>query len=249
MHHFDEMAKALAGGLSRRQALRKVGGSLAGALLASMGLGKAWGATAKNCADYCKNHVGISPGNGNAYGQCVSNCSNCLLGGGHPCGASGCCTGGDMCNQHMVCVSPCDPVGDFCSEDSDCCSGGCCRASDGSADSTCADLSSDPANCGACGNACRPGTVCASGMCYGGTCRGACPAGSFCIDSSGTCNSPFVNGSPLPDELTCTAAVGAYVCASGVCDADNACGYANGTACSSDDECRSTHCVSGFCMA
>jgi hypothetical protein len=41
-NHFDELAMALAQGLTRRGALRCIGGGLAGALLASCGLGKAW---------------------------------------------------------------------------------------------------------------------------------------------------------------------------------------------------------------
>lgn len=41
-HQFDELAKALAGGISRREALRRVGGGLAGLFVASVGLGKAW---------------------------------------------------------------------------------------------------------------------------------------------------------------------------------------------------------------
>jgi hypothetical protein len=144
MHHFDEMAKALAGGLSRRQALRRAGGGLAGALLASLGLGQAWagGVTGRrtrmtraqagvvtgptNCADFCKNFLGIAPGNGNAFGKCVSNCSNCLLVGGGLCGASNCCTVGQVCSGG-ACVTPCGQTGADCTSSAQCCSdtGGC----------------------------------------------------------------------------------------------------------------------------
>src|SRR5262245_44803630 len=40
-HQFDELAKALAGGLSRREALRRLGGGMAVALLAVLGTGRA----------------------------------------------------------------------------------------------------------------------------------------------------------------------------------------------------------------
>jgi hypothetical protein len=38
-NHFDELAKSLAGGMSRREALRRFGLGLGGALLATFGLG------------------------------------------------------------------------------------------------------------------------------------------------------------------------------------------------------------------
>jgi hypothetical protein len=42
-HSFDELAKALAGEISRRETLRRLGGVLVGALLVSLGLKPAWG--------------------------------------------------------------------------------------------------------------------------------------------------------------------------------------------------------------
>ncbi|MDC0743071.1 MXAN_6577-like cysteine-rich protein [Polyangium mundeleinium] len=76
---------------------------------------------------------------------------------------------------------------------------------------TCKDLAYDPANCGACGNACGAGEVCADGqcgvVCLGGTtacgaacvdtdidpancgaCGAACPASAIC--AGGACTSP-----------------------------------------------------------
>src|SRR5262249_21147849 len=50
---FDEFAKALAGGISRREALRRIGGAGAGAMLASLGLAKAWGQGNSQCAQVC----------------------------------------------------------------------------------------------------------------------------------------------------------------------------------------------------
>ena len=95
-HHFDELSKVLAEGLTRRGALRQIGG-LAGGLLAAVGLGKAWAAPPPtNCAGFCRS-LGITPGGGNAYGKCVSNCSNCKDAGGIPCGADDCCVGDEVC--------------------------------------------------------------------------------------------------------------------------------------------------------
>lgn len=90
-NQFDELTKALAGGLTRREALTRIAGGFAGALLASMGLGKAWGQSpnaAPNayCEKFCRYECEISPGGGNAFGQCVSSCENCLNSGNFPTG-------------------------------------------------------------------------------------------------------------------------------------------------------------------
>jgi hypothetical protein len=62
------------------------------------------------------------------------------------------------------------------------------------------------------------------------------------------CVPKLANGTPLPSTpssvATCTAAVGARVCASGVCDPkDNACGLANGDGvCEASAQCRNDSC-------
>lgn len=43
-HRFDQLAKDLFRGLSRREALRRLGGTLAGGLFDSLGLDRAWAA-------------------------------------------------------------------------------------------------------------------------------------------------------------------------------------------------------------
>lgn len=96
-HFFDDLSKVLAEGLTRRGALQRIGGTLAGGLLAAVGLGKAWAAPPPtNCAGFCRS-LGFTPGGGNAYGQCVSNCANCKDAGGTPCGADDCCLGDEVC--------------------------------------------------------------------------------------------------------------------------------------------------------
>jgi len=79
-NRFDELTKALSGGMPRREALRRIAGGFAGALLASLGIGKAWGAPAPNsfCEKFCRDECGVNPGSGNAFGKCVSSCQNCL---------------------------------------------------------------------------------------------------------------------------------------------------------------------------
>lgn len=165
MHHFDDVAKALASGLTRRRALRRVGVGLAGALLGSLGLGRARGQapTPKNCADYCKNFLGIRPGHGNAYGQCVSNCATCLAAGGTACGADACCTDGQGCCDgtctDLTTTSDCGSCGNACPSDD-------CRAA------TCTD--------GVCGGT----PINEGGSCHDGA--GTCHDG-VCGDSAGVC--------------------------------------------------------------
>jgi hypothetical protein len=104
------------------------------------------------------------------------------------------------------------------------------------------------------------GSICstATGAC-GGACTvdADCPATDWC--ASGVCTPKTMNGSPLPAASpiggTCTVPNGTRVCASGVCDKDGECGYANGSGpCSSGDAgtsdagsgavvCRSGHCA------
>src|SRR5262245_48564787 len=97
--HFDELTKALASGVSRRDALKRFVGGVLGGLFAAVGLSKTAGAQGNSqntCPAYCRS-LGIDPGNGNAFGKCVSNCAKCREGGGTACGASGCCHGNEAC--------------------------------------------------------------------------------------------------------------------------------------------------------
>ncbi len=90
------------------------------------------------------------------------------------------------------------------------------------------------ANNSDCSGAGHPGPVCdvATGAC-GNVCGGAsdCGADDYCDaqdGGTGTCRSLVPNGGPLPSSpaslSVCTQAVGALVCASGVCNARNTCG-------------------------
>ena len=106
--------------------------------------------------------------------------------------------------------------------------------------------------------------VCRSGMCStnlkcdpAGGCNvdADCP-GAWCNETAHTCSPRVANGTPVPSDPahtnpgiagTCSAAVGALVCLSSVCDTtDNACGYAVGdgpcSAGNADQVCRSGAC-------
>ncbi|MCL2725252.1 MAG: hypothetical protein FWD69_12540, partial [Polyangiaceae bacterium] len=78
-----------------------------------------------------------------------------------------------------------------------------------------------------------------------------CGTGTFCNTQTAACVAQLANGVAIPTipghipELdgTCTTAVGAVVCQSGVCDtADNVCGFDIGHACTANTECRSNEC-------
>jgi hypothetical protein len=106
---FDELAKALAQGVSRREALRLVAGGLAGALLASLGYQRAW-AGSVDCGQFCGARFNARTAK-KQFGKCAVSCDDCQAGGGTPCSASRtmgtvtCCSSGQVC-QAGQCVSP-----------------------------------------------------------------------------------------------------------------------------------------------
>jgi len=79
-----------------------------------------------------------------------------------------------------------------------------------------------------------------------------CTSSQFCYTNAQTCLAKLANGTAIPNISghtpplvgACNVGVGPAVCASGVCDSDNACGLANGssTACSAAAQCRSNVC-------
>jgi hypothetical protein len=116
---FDELAKGLANGtISRRQALRWMGGTLVGGVLASIpgvALAQAGGNSA--CDEFC--HANFS---GRAAGQCTS-------AGAHGTGPCYTCTRGIGPGPHFT-PPPCGPNEEFNPETCECevigCSGGSC---------------------------------------------------------------------------------------------------------------------------
>lgn len=97
----------------------------------------------------------------------------------------------------------------------------------------CVDLTSDPGNCGKCGNACGNGEVCAAGTCASG-CGALVQCGNICCPSGATCTGG-----------QCTCPAGAAAC-NGACidvtmDANN-CGSC-GKVCPSGTTCSSGACT------
>jgi hypothetical protein len=122
---FDALAKTMASGLPRREALRRLGGGLTGALLASMGLGKAWGLSPNTvCEDFCQNDCGLSRGHGNAFSKCVNSCRKCQKAdhtvlacppsAGDEVVCSACAAGQVLCLNGSCCDIPC--CGSVCCE-------------------------------------------------------------------------------------------------------------------------------------
>jgi hypothetical protein len=120
-----------------------------------------------------------------------------------------------------------------------------CNGDNGSTATLACPTTADPycAAAGTCGK-CASNADCATGhagtIC--GTTTGACgttcavdtdcPMADWCT-AAGVCTPKTANGQPVPTPApingTCTMAIGARVCMSGVCDtADNKCGYASG---------------------
>src|SRR5438105_4686845 len=97
---FDELSKSLAEGVSRREALRKFGIGLVGALLASAGLhGSAWaGGTPCTTSADCNN------GKGCCGGSCVDLVDN--MGFDIPCYCSTPCPSGTTCKKVNRKVDP-----------------------------------------------------------------------------------------------------------------------------------------------
>jgi len=195
-NRFDELAKGLASGLTRRDALKRVAGGLAGLLFADVALGSKAQA-ADTCPDYCRS-IGINPGGGNAFGKCVSNCAHCKNSGGTPCGADGCCTGTDVCDNG-VCTPPithvctgCLGCGVLvpCGASGEC---ACFTRTDGGA-CYCSNLGS-----GLCADfpVCSSDADCTGGAVCATTC---CPTG-ICVTGCGS-QAPQGTPSGLPGKLT-----------------------------------------------
>src|SRR5262249_21689987 len=146
------LSKRMAQSASRRDALRALATGVGGLVLSAFGLGRRGEADPSgNCAAFCL-ACGISPGGGNAFGKCVSACSNCILAGNTVCAcpdpdarsgvtccdaAAGSCCGGPLagtcCDPDATCCEGtcCDPGvtccgGTCCFSDQPCCGGRCC---------------------------------------------------------------------------------------------------------------------------
>jgi len=231
IHQFDELAKALAEGVSRREALRRIGGGLAGALFVSLGWTRvAWGDTRAACKSLCG-------GMGKNGKQCMDVCLSCpsatsvcgpagaktCCGGGHVCisGTCQCPSGTAVCGGNCVDTTSdrnnCGGCGTQCSTYEVCNSGVCactktvCLSDFGSTTYVCVDTDTDPRNCGGCAWGGGTGMLCASGVCVGGQC--VCQQGwSACGPG---CCPPQLNGYPLQACQPFASCRGGYNCSYG----------------------------------
>lgn len=182
---FDRLAKTVAGGVSRRDALKYLGGVLAGGFLAVLP-GRARADDDKGggddngdeinetCHAFCKK----CPKKGGVFGHCIGQCKATLRKNpsGSPCGtcASITNTATDVKN-----CGGCGPKFACTGTKPACCSG------------TCADLASTT-NCGACGNDCSKVITAALVGCCAGKCTDltkptSCGACTTQCSSSQTC--------------------------------------------------------------
>jgi Stigma-specific protein, Stig1 len=254
----DTIARGLARGMSRREALRTGGAALVATVAASPAdaLARVTGHCSHHrvkCHGKCcpagevclhpkarkhrprpKPRCGCRPGTVRCNGTCVAlrtdahNCGKC----GHKCGAGQVCTGGR-------CISKC-PAGESV------CSGACVS------------LATNPQHCGKCANKCAPGGVCHQGGCLNscpsgyspcqggcvnlhsdtsncGACGQVCATGAVC--ANGTCSSNCPSG-----QATC-----AGTCVSLATDPDNCdgCGRVCGSTQACVDGACSSSCPSG----
>src|SRR5262245_7679632 len=121
---FDELSKALAASISRREALRRAAGFLAASLAASLGL-----VGTASAASECQRFCGAAVAPGRRYQRRLASCMKLCK----ACGRRG----DQICQDVVGGVSQC------CSTAFEtCCSDGC------------RDLHSDPEHCGACDHPC-----------------------------------------------------------------------------------------------
>ena len=153
------------------------------------------------------------------------NCGGCNI----SCGANEQCVSGKCsCGGNAACV------------------GGqaCCSTASGGA--TCADVTSDSANCGSCGHGCATGEICQNKVCTpnSGGCSPACMNGNTCV--GGVCVCAAATGGTGPSGAPPSICAPADVCCNGICtdlhsDPSN-CGQC-GKGCGGDKLCCNAACV------
>ena len=153
-HWFDDLARSIAGGLSRRAALRRIGVGIAGGLLGSFLGGQAWAQPQRVCQP---GEAACGPrccpaGQACCGGRCtrldsVQNCGAC----GVSCGAGATCQGGRCVGSAPAVQGACPPGQVQCP-------------------TGCVDTSTDPLNCGSCGAVCGQGNENYQVLCEAGVC-------------------------------------------------------------------------------
>ena len=188
-------------------------------------------------------------------------CSLSPNAGGNCCGGScvdmdtdpnNCNSCGTACATGSICyLGTCEAVAASCGSAP---AGSLCQQADGGGGSCCGgcvhlDTLNDPANCGACGQACPSGAACVNGMCSSGCGTGGavCPPGLACSATTGFClldpqacgpsNQMVPCALPTSDDAACCGSA----CADLLRDDAN-CGVC-GTACPGGSFCDLGQCV------
>src|SRR6476469_5418626 len=140
-HWLDDVARTVASGVTRRQALRRIGGGLAAAIVASFGLPSQKAEAKLRCE-----HFPDTPNRCPARGS-KAICTNLKT------DANNCGSCGARCSSLNICV------------DGKCVAGPAgCAVGQTPCNGVCRDLNSDNANCGACGRVCNaPTSSCRAG--------------------------------------------------------------------------------------
>ena len=186
-HPFDDLARTLAAGASRRGVLRAIGGAVLGTLVAApprpvLADGNA------DCAHFCDDVEPPGPGRGECKSDAAQQQGLCYTCGpaataGHP----------DVCGVGTSSVTCCTVASPTC----------CGNA-------TCVNLQSDVTNCGTCGNACKAPAN-ASAVCTNGKCGFVCNAGF--VLCQGKCVPTCPDGEVLdPTTCTCACPTGTQLC-------------------------------------
>jgi hypothetical protein len=203
---FDRFTKMIAGDVSRRDALRHMGGGVAATMVALFGLADRSSADGKSggngaCARFCNDTLPPGP----ARGRCISDAAH---GQGlcYQCGPAAPAGHGDVCRAGTAAAVCCLP------------GAACCG------NTVCADLNTDVNNCGSCGNVCTPPAN-ARPICTDGGCDYVCNPGYVDVNGTcykvGTCSQPvecfnqvgFCGGSSDPMCICLPTAEGTTDCA------------------------------------
>jgi hypothetical protein len=214
-NRLDEMAKALAGELPRREALKRLGGLVVGGLAASLGLpSRAWADdSVADCFDACCRG---NPGVHKCHEACKQGAQTSC---GGVCCPSSLCISGTCCPAALVCGTGSSAV--CCAPPSLCIAGKCCPATEVCPDGPSPVCCSPPSVCVSNG-CCPPGTpVCGF---LGSNLATCCPSPGICCPSP-IGGPPIFCVNPATDILNCggcghvcTCPVGETpVCTSGTC--------------------------------
>jgi hypothetical protein len=232
---FDNFARSLAMGYSRRALLRALAGGTLAALATRFG---GEDAAAKPPDDTCQPKPG---------GKCTDTipCCSGFCDTGH-CPCSG---GKTLC--HGACVQPskfqtdkhnCGACGHACPKGAKCANGKCvCPEGTTVCDGTCIDLDADHDNCGACGEGCTYVELCSNGVCV-------CPEGlTHCPNPAEWCyDLDFSDDNCGECGHRCFDADAKNYfgpCVYGICGC-----IRTGGVCITDQHCCEGHCVGGICQ-